>query len=310
MFIENEFFSSFLDWTKGPRPYLHNNPSGDSSPAGPSSPVLGLPILMGPTKQGNLEETWRLGKQAWPQIDLPLESFVKRVAPNKDFPHPEDLYLAVACAEGIPSAQQAFVESQLSKLRQYLAKMDLSDSQFEEVRQSLQMRLLFGAESAALISQYTGRGPLGGWVRIAALRTAMNLLRSRHERHVQGTDALFEKLSTSNRDVEEIFLKGQYREEMRRAFRAAVLGLSAQDRKLLRMHFIEGHTLVQVAQALGVSRATAVRALAAARTAVLEATKEHLQTALGIRPGEEESLVRLLRSQIGASVVGALLDEP
>ena len=96
------------------------------------------------------------------------------------------------------------------------------------------------------------------------------------------------------------------REQARRAFRGAFEGavqeLSSRERALLRLHLLGQVTLEQLATMYGVHRATVVRWLASARERVRDATERRLREALGVRPEELESLLRLAQSRLDVSV--------
>ena len=50
------------------------------------------------------------------------------------------------------------------------------------MRQRLRERLFVGSDGEpARLASYSGRGPLGTWVRIAAIRLALNLRRSERD---------------------------------------------------------------------------------------------------------------------------------
>src|SRR5204862_5045413 len=87
-------------------------------------------------------------------------------------------------------------------------------------------------------------------------------------------------------DVALSLIKAQYREAFAEGFRNAVTGASRRDRNLLRLHFLGGVTLDQLAQMYSVHRATVVRWLAAAREAVFAATREHVATEIAA-PADE-----------------------
>jgi RNA polymerase sigma-70 factor (ECF subfamily) len=75
-----------------------------------------------------------------------------------------------------------------------------------------------------------------------------------------------------------------------------------RDRNLLRLHFLGGVTLEQLAQMYGVHRATVVRWLAAAREAVLAATRDHVAHAIGAPASELDEMFSLVKSRVELSV--------
>jgi RNA polymerase sigma-70 factor (ECF subfamily) len=110
----------------------------------------------------------------------------------------------------------------------------------------------------------------------------------------------------ANMDPETGYLKERYREAFNAAFRGAVAALSGEQRELLRLHFVDGLTLDQLASVAGVHRATIARRIAAAREAVAGEARRLLLAALGASESELESLAGVMRSQIDVTLAGLL----
>jgi RNA polymerase sigma-70 factor (ECF subfamily) len=146
------------------------------------------------------------------------------------------------------------------------------------------------------ITEYNGSGPLGGWVRVAAIRVALNARReaSRQERPSDPTGAAG--------DPELDAIHGQYRNEVEASLRAALQRLSAEDRELLRLHYIQGDSLEKIGRRYQVDRSTASRRVAAARRFLLSETKRELERRTAITPSSRDSLLVALRSKINISL--------
>jgi RNA polymerase sigma-70 factor (ECF subfamily) len=140
-----------------------------------------------------------------------------------------------------------------------------------------------------------GRGPLGGWVRVVAVRTAIDLSRRRGERRPQPEPALLA-------DPELEYLRDRYREEFARAFAAAIAGLPPDSRNLLRLHLVEGISMEELGRQLGVHSTTVLRRVAAARRAIVEAAKEKLRERLRLSDSEYVSLFKIVRSQLEITI--------
>jgi RNA polymerase sigma-70 factor (ECF subfamily) len=247
-------------------------------------------------------------RAAWPGVSVAAEEFVRHLAvclagaaPLEALPrlHAADLYLALACGRGEPAAVDAFEKTQLAALAGTLASVDSSAEFADEVRQQLRVRLLMPPPQ---ILGYSGRGALAAWLRVAALRTALNLRRDRAPRALptdgDGDGALV--------DPELALIKAQYRSGFKAAFARAVASLDAEDRSLLRLHLIERLSIDELGALLQVHRATAARRIAHCRTQLLERTEAELAQALGVRSDEVESVIGLVRSQLDLSLHGLL----
>jgi RNA polymerase sigma-70 factor (ECF subfamily) len=224
----------------------------------------------------------------------------------------EDLYLACACAAGVPAAIEALDQKLRSQVGGYLAGLRPASDFVDDVAQAVRERLLVGTGgSPPKIAEYSGRGPLAGWLRVVTVRLALAMRRKRTEQIAaeDPEDGLVPE-EAAPVDAESDVLKRRYSGDVNAAFRAAVGALTAEQRDLLRRHFVEGATLAELAAALGVGRATVARWIAAARQAILAGAHRQLREKLSLRPAELESLLRLMRSQLDLSLSTAFSDAP
>src|SRR5262249_725256 len=132
-------------------------------------------------------------KRAWPDVELDPVEFVIFLSERLDGHdsledavgrlerlHVGDLYLACACAKGDRGAVAACDEQLLSQVAQHVRKVCQADDDVDEIRQILRTRMLVNTgDDEPRILRYAGRGPLGGWLRVAAVRVARDLRRSR-----------------------------------------------------------------------------------------------------------------------------------
>jgi RNA polymerase sigma-70 factor (ECF subfamily) len=116
-----------------------------------------------------------------------------------------------------------------------------------------------------------------------------------------GGDAPVE-LADALENPELAVLRERYRDQVRLAFATALRGLEPRQRTLLRQYHIDRLTIDQLASLHRVNRSTTARWVAAARSATLELTREHLSRSAGIAPGEVDSIIRLVRSQLDLSL--------
>src|SRR6185503_4217647 len=102
-------------------------------------------------------------------------------------------------------------------------------------------------------------------------------------------------------DAELSQIKRLYRKDFEAAFASAVRALSPRDRTLLRQWFADGVDLDGLSVIHKVHRATAARWLSAARKSLGTQMRKMLVERLQLRPGELDSLMRLLNSQLELS---------
>jgi RNA polymerase sigma-70 factor, ECF subfamily len=255
-----------------------------------------------------LEAMHQIGRTAWSTVELSVDEFARRLATCAGEPlttswlcgrPAADLYLACACAHGVPSALVAFDEHYLSHVRAFVSHMRPDAEFVDECRQLLREKLFVGA--APRIAEYTGRGSLLGWLRVATARTALNLKRSRAARGAALRAPSRVEVASID-EPERSYLQDRYREAFRAAIEDAFAVLSTEQRNLLRMHFMDGMTLHQLATLFQVHRATVARWIAQTRRRVLDGTRGHLQQQLALQTPELDSMMRLLDSQLELSI--------
>jgi RNA polymerase sigma-70 factor, ECF subfamily len=263
----------------------------------------------------------RAGRAAWPAVELSTDDLARYVAalagaqPIASWLSGRpaaDLYLACGCSALHPAALAAFDDHVLSQVESFLTSMRPDRVFVDEVRQVLREKLFVGA--APKIAEYSGRGSLLGWLRVVTVRTALNLRRRRTEMldGAAGGGAGAERGPGLDPpiDPELDYLKDHYRAAFRAAIEASFAVLSSEQRNLLRLHFLEGMTLHQLATLFQVHRGTVARWIAQTRRDVLEGTRAVLQRHLVLETAELDSMMRLLDSRLEVSMRRLLQPAP
>ena len=242
------------------------------------------------------------GAAAWPGVAVEPAELVAALA-AKDPPALTgaaaiELHLALACARGDQTAIAAFDRSYLDVVPQALAGMKLPAATVEDIRALVRDKLLLAdGDKPPRIVEYAGKGRLRGLVQVTATRAAIDRIRH-DEREVE----LPARELAAPANLELSLIKAQYRSAFAEGFERAVGNASRRDRNLLRLHFLGGMTLEQLAQMYGVHRATVVRWLAAAREAVFAATRDHLASTLGAPREELDEVFALVESRVELSL--------
>lgn len=252
------------------------------------------------------------GRTAWPGLPLSDEELLRYLADR--IPegasllaalaslHPADLHLACACALGKPRALESFERHCLSDLAAVLARFSASTEFHDEVRQAVRERLFVCRPGThARIEDYGGRGSLAGWVRVVAVRLAVDLLRQRGKQPMAAEDDVIQSLAISA-DSELRVLAEKYRGEVKAAFQEAFAALSASERNLLRLHYLDGLTIDEIAAMKRVHRSTAARRIVRCCEHVATRTHRILVERLGIEASQVDSVMRLLRSHLDLSL--------
>ncbi|MBK7857988.1 MAG: sigma-70 family RNA polymerase sigma factor [Archangiaceae bacterium] len=251
-----------------------------------------------------LEDALNRARARWPTVQLTREGFFAHLAGkvSGDVPraletlHVEDLYLAAGCAAGDEASLRAF------EARFFTAGVP------DEVRSVLRERLLVRRpDGEARISAYSGVAPLESWFRVAAARASLNLSRAEAPRV---GDAVLAATALPGEGVELQHMKKLYRAEFAAAFAQALGALEVRDRNVLRLRYVDGLTLEQVAALHQVHPVTVARWQARAIEAVLRALRAALMTQLKVGASELDSILRLVRSDLDVTLRGLLGSGP
>jgi len=209
-----------------------------------------------------------------------------------------ELYLAFACARGDGAAITIFDHHYLREVGAYVARTDPDPAFADEVRQLMRHRLLVGEYPK--IATYSGRGPLGAWLRTVAVRTAIELVRARKP-HTE-LDEQSPALRGPDLDPELDYMKTRYAAIVGQAFGEVLAALPQRQRNILRLYFLESLTIEAIAQVYNVHRMTVSRWLASWREEILAATQRLLRERLHVSPDELASLLRLVQTRIDLSI--------
>jgi RNA polymerase sigma-70 factor (ECF subfamily) len=264
---------------------------------------------------GALAAAWAQARRTWPAVDLDQERFFAHVRGHAGDTPPEqlcltDLYLACACAAGILGAAEALEARYGPELDRLLARLGAAGAHGDEVKQRLRARLLVAAEGAApKIAHYAGRGDLWRWIKVAATREAISLLRRERRQVNQEDDALEDVVSPAESQELEL-LKRTYRREFKAAFHETLEELGPRPRTILRYYLIDGLNIDQIGAVYGVHRATAARWIERIREDLLLGTRERLAARIQVGRAELDSIMRLIRSQLDVSIQRILAAGP
>ena len=269
---------------------------------------------LGVPSRAAAEAAWELllslARAKWPTVKLDEDAFATFVgerltgddlATALGTAPGADLALAAACAAQEPTAHAAF-DSVLAEVDAAGSATSSPKDLVDDVKQLLRLQLLVPRDGKpAAIVGYRGKGPLRGWVRITATR---ELIRHKKKRQREAPlDKQLDKMLASGVDPGLAALKGEYRAEFAVALREAISDLSAEDRTLLRQQIVDAMSIDAVGAAYGVHRATAARWLTRARSALVAATHKRLAERLKLPVEQMDSVIRLVSSQLDASVI-------
>jgi len=212
--------------------------------------------------------------------------------------HAEELLLAWSAGRGDAGALRELERAIAAEGEVAARRIDRAPAFIDEVRQALRVRLLVAEAGRVRIDDYAGRGPLRGWIGVAALRVALNLVR----RVAPASPDLLGELVTGEADPELQHLKTLYRAEFREALEVSLQALPERARTVLRLSYVDGVKHVQLGRLYGVHETTAARWVAQAAADVAEATRTRLMTRLALSPASMDSVTRMVLSNLDLSI--------
>ncbi len=250
------------------------------------------------------------GRAAWPDVALDAEVLAGYLGERAPADAPAvawlgtaragDLFLACACAAGAPHALRAFDAAYLGQVGAYLRALRPTPDIVAETTQALREKLFVAAAGEApRIRQYSGEGALGAWVRVAAVRTALDLLEAEKAggRRSDEADVIVHAVAPKG-DPEIELLQASCRDAFMAAFREAIAGLPRRERGLLRFTFVERLTPARIAVIHGVHRTTVMRWIDGAQREVLSRTRARMMEHLRLSPRECDAVLALVKSRI------------
>ncbi len=205
-----------------------------------------------------------------------------------------DLALARACLDGSREALAALDRLLAAACVPALRPIDPSPAFADEVIQVLRVKLLVGGgggsdDAGPRLSTYAGRGPLGGFLRVAALRTAMSTKRD-SGREVSIEDGLAQ-LADSATGPAAAHLRADKDEHLHAALRRAIAAQPSRTRAILRLYYGDAAGIEDIGRLYHVHASTVSRWLERARQDILAATRAELARALRLDASAIDSML-------------------
>jgi RNA polymerase sigma-70 factor, ECF subfamily len=220
--------------------------------------------------------------------------------------HVAELFLAWAAGRGDAAALRHLERLVAPDVELAARRVDRSPAFIDEVRQALRVRLLVADGGRIRIDDYAGRGPLRAWVEVAALRVALNLRRAAGP--ATASPDILAELVGDEADPELRHMKTLYRAEFREALAAALAALPGRQRAVLRLSYVDGLKLAQLARLYQVHESTASRWVTQAAAQVADGARRRLVERLSLSPSSLESVARLVLSNLDLSIGRLLRD--
>jgi RNA polymerase sigma-70 factor len=155
------------------------------------------------------------------------------------------LCLAIACAAGSAAAIASFERELFDEIEHAGVRLRARPDQLDEVRSKLR-QVLFTSEPRrhAAVASFAGKSDLRTYLRVVITRELVRLI-DRGRREVALDDSMLHLVAPT--DGPELgALRQRYRDDVDAAIRAALIGLPAEVRALLRYSVIDGWSIDRI----------------------------------------------------------------
>jgi RNA polymerase sigma-70 factor, ECF subfamily len=256
-----------------------------------------------------LEAAHAAARARWPNLSISVDQLAASCGALTIEPawlerRGSELVLAHAAAAGDPVAVAELERAVLAPARGIVRRYAGEEARTDEIMQQLRIHLLVADPGRPpRLARFDARAALGAWVGMCAARVALQALRSertRREVALEWSEALT-ALPAADPVVEA--LRVRHAARVTEALRVACLELSRRHRAVLRMLFVDGASVDDIASIYAVHRVTVWRWVQEARTAISGHVRERLRN-----DGDagNESLVTWAIDQVELSLAGAL----
>lgn len=252
------------------------------------------------------------GRATWTEVPLSdddFAAFLGRILSDDDAPdlgelRAEDLWIVCAFGRSVPGAAAALDRSYLDREAGALARLGAPRPMIEDILQEIRALLVGMQAEEEARRGYTGRGTLGGWLRVVAVR-ALNRRRERRARELM-VGSWPGLVASPDEEPEAAMLLMAHKAALTEAFREALASLDLRDRGLLRYHFVEGLGIDRLGDLYKVHRSTAARWIERACRTLSERTREAFRRRISLSDETFQRMVGLIESQIGVELAQEL----
>jgi len=221
-----------------------------------------------------------------------------------------EVYVACACADGSAHAIAALEARYFPGVDARLAQMSLPADVRADVRQAVREKLFVppGPDEPPRICRYAGRGRMASLLRAVAFREAISFLRRNRPERACSDDML--EIPSAAADPYLAHSRAQHGAAFRKAFGEAVAALAPRERTILRLRFLDGLSVGEIAQLYGVHRVSASRWFTSARHSVQVGTQRRLRARLDMSDSQLDAFMEHVETELTLSLERLLRSQP
>jgi len=151
------------------------------------------------------------------------------------------------------------------------------------------------------LNQYNGTSKLSSWLRVVALREALDFVKAKERRELPLTDAeLADQIAPQDQEIK--LIRKRYQFEFETVLKDALKNLDTKERNLLRASTLDKLTIDEMGALYHVHRATAARWLVNIRLKLKTQIKKQLKGKLNLDTCEYDEIANALNSQLNLSL--------
>ncbi len=227
----------------------------------------------------------------------------------------DDLCLIVACERGDEKAWEDLVANFDSTVKSAARKISSNNEDAEDLASSIWaelygLRVDADGNKKSKLAYYSGRGSLAGWLRAVVSQLAVDQFRKTSKFVQIEEDREFENLANEaangdgnhfgshTENPEDLLTDKQTGLDVSEALSAAIAGLEAEDRLILKLYYFDDLKLKDIAATFGYHEATASRKLTRVQTEIRKGVEKELKN----RHGWTETEVKRHLSETAASL--------
>jgi RNA polymerase sigma-70 factor (ECF subfamily) len=227
----------------------------------------------------------------------------------------DDLCLIIACERGDEQAWEDLVASFDSTVKSAARKISSNSEDAEDLASSIWAELYGLRQDAdgnkkSKLAYYSGRGSLAGWLRAVVSQLAVDQFRKQSKFVQIEEDREFENLANEaagsdnhhfvsrSDNPEDLLTDKQTETDVAEALQAAIAGLDAEDRLILKMYYFDDLKLKDIAAVFGYHEATASRRLTRVQSEIRKGVENELRN----KHGWTDSEVKRHLSETAASL--------
>jgi RNA polymerase sigma-70 factor (ECF subfamily) len=255
---------------------------------------------MTPDRPDQIARLRQEGDRLRPGIRIDEARFVERCAALVDLrgalAFAGDLTVAWGCLEEDATALRMLETDFIRSVPGFLRRFDRRPGFSDDVCQTVREKLLVARPPR--LESYLGSGPLLGWLRVVAVRTAIDLMRAQGDEPRPRGEELVATIAAAGDDPEFALAQARFREPFEHVLREAVAGLTPRHRGVLRLYYLKGLNIEAIGRIYGTHRATIARWIATCHETLGAEVRRNLDQQFHLDSRDCRSLARFLGSRL------------